>query len=231
MFEFVIPCVSILRDLAVVSCIGFCAYKYFKISNFLRNNFIKYKLNIMDPLLDTLISKDIKSEGVEGEDSEAQIVEVQNVEAEVSVKKERMIAFINCGSGVEYLGSNISVSRIEKMNSNEINELYLKYERRLGSFMAKSLGKYFLETLSVLALHVLPIRVDNQKPLLCDLEKDPFIGTALNGICCSLFHKYGMFLAPITGALTTLKYCEFEKKPSHCCPPTTPEDTPIDSDL
>lgn len=220
MFEFVITfghCVSILKDLAVVSCIGFCAYKYFKTQKY----FMKYKLNIMDPLLDSLLSKDITTESAEVEDE----VEVPNTESEVATKKERIISLIVCGKGVEYLGSNVSVEKVEKMTEVEINNLYIKYEKRLGSFMAQSLGKYALESFTMLAINFLPIPVQNRGNLLCDLEKDPFIGYALNSTCCNHFHKYGMLLAPITGFLTTLKHCQFEQKSSHCCPLTTSEPT------
>ena len=45
-------------------------------------------------------------------------------------------------------------------------------------------------------------------------ESDPFVGHALSCATCELYHRYGMFLAPLTAALTTLKHCQF----GYCCP-------------
>ena len=50
--------------------------------------------------------------------------------------------------------------------------------------------------------------------LIADLEGDPFVRHALSNATCELYYRYGMFLAPLTAALTTLKHCPF----GHCCP-------------
>ena len=47
-------------------------------------------------------------------------------------------------------------------------------------------------------------------------ETDPFVGHALSSATCELYHRYDMFLAPLTPALTTLKHCQF----GHFCPVT-----------
>ena len=60
----------------------------------------------------------------------------------------------------------------------------------------------------------LPIQVENQPGLIADLEGDPFVGHALSSATCELYHRYGMFLAPLTTALTTIKHCQF----GHRCP-------------
>ncbi|KAI0211962.1 hypothetical protein LSAT2_003160 [Lamellibrachia satsuma] len=60
---------------------------------------------------------------------------------------------------------------------------------------------------------------ENQLKLVADPEADPFIEYALSTATCELYHKYGMFLAPLTAALTTAKHCQF----GHVCPFAIPE--------
>ena len=60
----------------------------------------------------------------------------------------------------------------------------------------------------------LPILAENQSGLITDLEGDPFVGHMLSTATCELYHRYGVFLAPFTAALTTLKHARF----GHCCP-------------
>ena len=58
-------------------------------------------------------------------------------------------------------------------------------------------------------IYVSPIPVENQPGRIADLEGDPFVWHALNSATCELYHRYGMFLAPLTPALTTIKHCQF----------------------
>ena len=60
----------------------------------------------------------------------------------------------------------------------------------------------------------LPIPAENQPGIIADLKGDPFVGHALSSATCELYHRYGMFLAPLTAALTTIKHCQF----GHRCP-------------
>ena len=60
----------------------------------------------------------------------------------------------------------------------------------------------------------LPISAENQPGLIDDLEGDHFVGHALSSATCELYHRYGIFLAPLTAALTTIKQCHF----GHQCP-------------
>ena len=60
----------------------------------------------------------------------------------------------------------------------------------------------------------LPIAADNQPGLTADLDGGPFVGHELSSATCELYNRYGMFLAPLTAALTTIKHCQF----GHLCP-------------
>ena len=90
-------------------------------------------------------------------------------------------------------------------------KLYACYEGRLGA-VTKTLGSVALQLYAGIAAMFLPI--ENQPGLIADLEGDPFVGHMLSSATCELYHRYGMFLAPLTAALTTLKHCQF----GHCCP-------------
>ena len=98
------------------------------------------------------------------------------------------------------------------MTDEEILKLYATYESRLGAEMTKTLGNAALNLYAGLAAFFLPIPRENIPTLVSDLEADPFLENALNGSICELYHRYGMYLAPITTALTTLKHCQFEQK-------------------
>ena len=82
--------------------------------------------------------------------------------------------------------------------------------------MTKTLGCAALQLYAGVASMFFPISAENQPALVADLEADPFVGHALSSAICELCHRYGMFLAPLTAALTTMKHCQF----GHQCPQT-----------
>ena len=75
--------------------------------------------------------------------------------------------------------------------------------------MTKTLGNSFIN------LYVMDVskyfNVINPPKLLEALEKDPIINHALTSVCCELYYKYGMYLAPFTAILTTAKHINFNK--------------------
>ena len=75
--------------------------------------------------------------------------------------------------------------------------------------MTKTLGSAALLLYAGVVFMFLPIPAENQPGLIADLEGDPFVGHALSSATCELYHRYGMFLAPLTTALTTIKDCQF----------------------
>ena len=127
-------------------------------------------------------------------------------------RRERLIALIAGGKGGQYLGSSYTTDKIDKMTDDEVDKLYARYEARLGAVMTKTLGSSVLQLFASIAGMLLPIPPDNQSKLVQDLDEDPFVGHALSTACCELYHKYGMFLAPLTAAITTAKYCQFRHK-------------------
>ena len=97
-------------------------------------------------------------------------------------------------------------------------KLYARYEARLGAVMTKTLGSAALQLYVGVASMFFPI--ENQPAFVAYLEADLFVGHALSSATCELYHRYGMFLAPLTAALTTMKHCQFR----HQCPQTINDD-------
>ena len=72
--------------------------------------------------------------------------------------------------------------------------------------LTKTLGA---SALQMYALAASAHSAENHALLLADLEEDPFVGHALTTACCELYYRYGMYLAPLTAAMTTAKHCQF----------------------
>lgn len=123
-------------------------------------------------------------------------------------KRERLIALIAGGRAKHYLDKDLSIDKIETMKPGEIDKLYSRYEARLGAEITKSLGNTIIQLYSQAASMYLPI--DDQSKLTTDLKGDPFLGHALNSLTCELYHKFGVYLAPLTTALTTIRHMEIK---------------------
>ena len=96
------------------------------------------------------------------------------------------------------------------MEDAEVEELHTRYEARLGTAMIKSLGSSLLRLYASAAARFLHLPPFRQPELVADLEQDPFVSSALQSACCELYYRYGMYLAPLTTALTTAKHCDWK---------------------
>lgn len=134
--------------------------------------------------------------------------------------RERLAALAAGGQAKQYLGKAFTADQIDALDSADIEKLYARYEARLGAAMTKSLGTAALQLYAWAASAVLPIPVENQPALIADLRDEPFVGQALSSASCELYHRYGMFIAPLTAALTTVKHCQF----GHRCPVAMTDD-------
>lgn len=135
---------------------------------------------------------------------------------QVGAHRERLAALAAGGQARQYLGKALTADQIDTLDEDEVEKLYARYEARLGAAMTKTLGQAALQVYSGVVSMFLPIPPENQPALVRDLEDDPFVGHALSSATCELYHRYGMCLAPLTAALTTVKYCQF----GHQCPRT-----------
>ena len=130
-------------------------------------------------------------------------------EAVQDTKRERLSAIVVGGGSRHDFGRDVQLKDLDKMTPQEIDKLYCRYEARLGASMTKTLGNSFIN------LYVMAVsryfNVTNPPKLIEDLEEDPFINHALTSVCCELYYKYGMYLAPFTAMLTTARHIDFNK--------------------
>ena len=125
-------------------------------------------------------------------------------------KRERLAALAVGGQAKQYLGQNFTADQVDSMTNEEVDKLHAQYEARPGAAMTKTLGMAALQLYAATASMLLPIPPENQPKLVTDLEADPFVEHALSSATCELYHLYGMYLAPLTAALTTARHCQFK---------------------
>ena len=179
--------------------------EYIKAKQFIRNIL---KMTSIDSILDEMLDAPEPQKSTKNPESMA----FANANAKLENHRERLIALVVGGKAKVYLGKEVSVDKIDSTSNEEISRLYTRYESRLGATMTKTLGQAILQLYARAAGWGLPIPPASQNLLYTDLENDPFVGHALTSVTCELYHKYGMYLAPITTALTTARYCEFKQK-------------------
>lgn len=133
-------------------------------------------------------------------------------EGEGDTKRERLISMVCGGKSAHYLGKNYTPDEIRNFPDDKINTLYGRYESRLGAAMTKTIRSSILGLYTHIAGRFFHIHEDDVPKFRSELDEDPFIDHAISGVCCELYYKYGMFLAPITTAITTAKYCQIKNK-------------------
>ena len=131
-------------------------------------------------------------------------------------KRERLAALVAGGQSQQYLGIGYTIEQIDSLPPDKVERLYICYESRLGAVMTKTLGQAVIQLYTAAIGRVFPkIQPEDLSALTADLNADLFLGHALNGACCELYHRYGMWLAPLTTVLTTAKHCRFERADQH----------------
>lgn len=127
-----------------------------------------------------------------------------------SNKRARLAALVVGGQAkMTFKGNNLTAERVDQLTDAEVVEALGRYEARLGAAMSKSLGGSLIRLYASAASMLLPLPSERQPALVADLEEDPFVSAALSSACCELYYRYGMYLAPLTAALTTAKHCEW----------------------
>ena len=143
-------------------------------------------------------------------------------------KRARLAAIVAGGTANKYLGKQLTLAQVDEMTDDEVSKHYGRYEARLGASMTKTLGASALQMYALAAGRFLPILPENRPQLVSDLEEDPFVEHALTTACCELYYRYGMYLAPLTAAMTTAKHCQFGDRGSLA---NTAEDGGIRDDI
>ena len=172
----------------------------------------------MDDLLEGLLAEETAGGGAHSAGVEP--AQATQPDSTTAAQRESLATIAAGGQTRQYLGKAWTVEEIDALGDDEVGKLYARYEARLGAAMTKTLGRAALQLYTAAASLLLPIPPENQQPLMEDLESDPFVGHAVTSTACELYYRYGKLLAPITAALTTVKYCQF----GHQCPRRIVED-------
>ena len=126
-------------------------------------------------------------------------------------KHQKLLKCILTGNSKLYLGKVYTEEQLAKLSEEEVEKLFDNYEAKLSGQMVKSLGKSIINMYSVGACSALGIR--NQEALSEDLEKDPFLNSALQRFTCELYYRFGSFLAPLgVGIITSRHYLSERNK-------------------
>jgi hypothetical protein len=164
-------------------------------------------LSAMDDLVDTIINS-VESE--EGKDTTphntlgSPKVLSDAPTPDVDVPHERLAALAAGGRARKFLGREYTAAQIDSLPPDEVERLYGRYQARLGSQIAESLGDSIIGLYCHVVSRYLPI--DDKEDLASDLKGDAFLGAAISGVCCELYYRFGSYLAPVSAALTTAKH-------------------------
>ena len=123
---------------------------------------------------------------------------------DVRDKREKLVACVLSGNSNMYLGKEYTEQQINEMDCDRVNALLNRYESVLSAQMTKSLGKSIINLYSNIACSVLS--VGNQQELSTDLERDPFLNTAMQRFTCDLYYQFGALLAPVSVGIITGKH-------------------------
>ena len=195
--------IEFLRDLSTIG-VNFLIIFIFSFSTYKIYNLLNKSRSIINKMEEFIPEIDVINNDVDNDDIEE--------------KRNRLATLAAGGMTKTYLGKDLPIDKIEKMTNDEIRSAYAKYESRLGGVMTKTLGKSLLTLYTHTVGTVLPISEENKSKMTEELELDPFIAHAISGFTCKLYHNFGAFLAPLTAAMTTVKYCEFKKKSDNNLP-------------
>ena len=132
-----------------------------------------------------------------------------NAATVVQQHRERLAALAAGGQARQFLGKTLSIDQINNLEEEEVEKLYGRYEAQLEAAMTKTLGAAALQLYTSTVSMFLPIPHKEQPKLLTELESDPFVEHMVSNTTCELYHQFGMILAPLTAALTTLLHCRF----------------------
>ena len=220
MWELTIQTVTLA---AVLTILGLCSYTfvgYIRLLHLLRQFRSAARKMECDDLIDQLLAdagtpaEKQESAGAPAEKQESAGAPVVASRQSCDQKRARLAAIAAGGTTKQYLGKQLTLSQVDDMTDDEVSKHYDRYEARLGSSMVKTLGASALQMYALAAGKFLPIPPENVPQLVSDLNEDPFVQHALTTACCELYHRCGMYIAPLTAAMTTAKHCRFGDRES-----------------
>ena len=106
-------------------------------------------------------------------------------------KSQKLLECVLTGNSKLYLGKAYTEDQLAKLSEEEVGKLFNNYKAKLSGQMVKSLGRSVINMYSMGACAALGIT--NQDALSEDIEKDPFLNSALQRFTCELYYRFGSF--------------------------------------
>ena len=126
---------------------------------------------------------------------------------ELNEKREQLISAAAGGS--KFLMKGYTVEQIEKLSDIEIDKLYTICIKRTGAAISKQLGTEMLQLYTTCMSSILTI-LDPPK-FINDLDNSPVLDIFINSLCGQLYHKLGIWLAPVIIGLITAKHSQVKE--------------------
>ena len=123
---------------------------------------------------------------------------------QLDTKHQKLLECILTRNSKLYLGKVYTEEQLAKLSEEEVEKLFNNYETKLSGQMVKSSGKSIINMYSMGACSALGIR--NQEALSEDLENGPFLNSALQRFTCTLYYRFGSFLAPLSVGIITSRH-------------------------
>ena len=190
----------------LLTMFGSTCYVYYRLKKIFYLISIVMDSEILDQLTD--LGRDVDSEFPKPKRGRKKKADTKINELEdndIRDKRERLVTCVLSGNSKMYLGKEYTEQQINEMDYNSINTLLNRYESVLSVQMTNSLGKNVINLYSNIACSVLGL--GNQQELSTDLERDPFLNTAMQRFTCDLYYRFGALLAPVSVGLITGKHC------------------------
>ena len=105
-------------------------------------------------------------------------------------KRQKLLECILTGNSKLYLGKVYTEEQLAKLNEEEAEKLFNKYEAKLSGQMAKSLGKSIIFFFN---------------GSLCS-TRNKLLNSALQRFTCELYYRFGSFLAPLSVGIITSRH-------------------------
>jgi hypothetical protein len=175
---------------------------------------IKEKMTEIDQIIN-----DVLKEELSGQIADTPIA--ADAKQQTEILRERLIGVAVAGQSEEFLGKKITSLEIETLNDEELRKLYVRYEKRVGSMVTKSIKKNVITAFVNGITWFLPstsFRVIDREKLEESLNEATFIDLALKTFSTPLYHNFGHLLGPIEAFLVTTNHLE-----KSSLPPTTTE--------
>ena len=120
---------------------------------------------------------------------------------QVELYRSRIEIVVKGGKSEHYFGKQILLDNIEKLNNEEIKEMYSIYETKRGNEVTKSLGNTMINILTHVADELVKLQTTYEldtKQLSDELNDNELLKESLNEYACESYHMLGSWLVPVT---------------------------------